>query len=63
MKTVEIVKTANGTYVTRRYGGQNKGRAFFYSIKPASVKDMKKKEYLDGQKDKMDKYIKEWVGE
>ena len=54
MKTVEIVKTATGTYVTRRYCGQNKGRAFFYSIKPASVKDMRKKEYLDDQKDKMD---------
>ena len=63
MKTVEIVKTATGTYVTRRYCGQNKGREFFYSIKPASVKDMKKKEYLDDQKDKMDKYIKEWTGE
>ena len=63
MKTVEIVKTATGTYVTRRYGGQNKGRAFFYSIKPASVKDMKKKEFIDDQKAKMEQYIKEWTGE
>ena len=63
MKTVEIVKTATGTYVTRRYGGQNKGRAFFYSIKPASVKDMKKKEFIDDQKAQMEQYIKEWTGE
>ena len=63
MKTVEIVKTAIGTYVTRRYGGQNKGRAFFYSIKPASVKDMKKKEFIDDQKAQMEQYIKEWTGE
>lgn len=63
MKTVEIVKTSTGTYVTRRYGGQNKGRAFFYSIKPASVKDMKKKEFIDDQNAKMEQYIKEWTGE
>lgn len=63
MKTTDIVKTANGYYVTRRYCGQNKGMAFFYSIKPASVKGMKKKDYLDDQKNKMDKYIKEWTGE
>ena len=61
MKTVEIVKTATGYYVTRRYCGQNKGRAFFYSTKPDSVKDMKKKEFIDDQKDKMNTYIKEWV--
>ena len=63
MKTVEIVKTATGTYVTRRYCGQNKGRAFFYSIKPATVKGMKKKDYINDQNAKMDAYIKEWVGE
>ena len=63
MKTVDIVKTATGTYVTRRYGGQNKGREFFYSIKPTSVKNMTKKEFLKDQNTKMDKYIKEWVGE
>lgn len=63
MKTVEIVKTATGTYVTRRYGGQNKGRAFFYSIKPATVKDKTKKEFVKEQKEKMDKYIKDWTGE
>lgn len=63
MKTVEIVKTAIGTYVTRRYCGQNKGRAFFYSIKPTSVKNMTKKEFIKDQNTKMDTYIKEWTGE
>jgi hypothetical protein len=64
MKTVEIVKTANGTYVTRRYGGQNKGMAFFYSIKPASAKTkLTKPQFIKDQKEKMDKYIKEWMGE
>lgn len=64
MKTVEIVKTANGTYVTRRYCGQNKGRAFFYSIKPASIKtDLTKPQFIKDQKEKMAQYIKEWTGE
>lgn len=63
MKTVEIVKTATGTYVTRRYCGQNKGRAFFYSIKPTSVKGMTKKEFIKDQNAKMGAYIKEWTGE
>ena len=63
MKTVDIVKTATGTYVTRRYCGQNKGREFFYSIKPATVKDITKKEFIKEQKERMDKFIKEWVGE
>ena len=63
MKTVEIVKTTIGTYVTRRYGGQNKGRAFFYSIKPTTVKNMTKTEYIKDQKEKMNNYIKEWTGE
>ena len=64
MKTVEIVKTANGTYVTRRYCGQNKDRAFFYSIKPASVKTtLTKPQFIKDQKNKMEEYIKAWVGE
>ena len=64
MKTVEIVKTANGTYVTRRYYEQNKGREFFYSIKPTSVKEkITKTEYVEREKAKRDKYIKDWTGE
>lgn len=62
MKTVEIVKTNIGVYVTRRYCGQNKGREFFYSIAPASVKT-KKKEFIKGQQEKKDQYIKDWIGE
>ena len=61
MKTVEIVKTANGTYVTRRYCGQNKGREFFYSVAPASVKTGKKT-FIKEQAKAQENYIKEWVG-
>lgn len=62
MKTVEIVKTANGTYVTRRYCGQNKGREFFYSVAPASVKKGKR-DFVKAQTEAKDKYISEWVGD
>jgi hypoxanthine phosphoribosyltransferase len=62
MKNVEIVKTAVGTYVTRRYRSQNKGREFFYSVAPASVKT-KKREFIKEQQEKKDKYIKEWIDE
>lgn len=62
MKTVEIVKTAKGTYVTRRYSGQNKGREFFYSVAPASVKKGKR-EFIKDQQEKKEKYIKDWMGE
>lgn len=63
MKTVEIVKIGNGTYVTRRYCGQNKGRAFFFTkTAPATVKK-DKKEYVKGQREAMNKYIKDWTGE
>ena len=63
MKTVEIVKTATGTYVTRRYCGQNKGRQFFYTKKaPASVKE-DKRQFVSDQKDAMSRYIKDWAGE
>lgn len=64
MKTVEIVKTATGTYVTRRYCGQNKGRAFFYSIKPTNIKTtLTKPQFIKDQKEKMAQYIKDWTGE
>lgn len=62
MKTVEIVKTAIGTYVTRRYCGQNKGREFFYSKAPASVKK-DKREFVKKQNEAKEKYIKDWTGE
>ena len=62
MKTVEIVKTAKGTYVTRRYCGQNKGREFFYSVAPASVKTGKR-DFIKKEKEKKEQYIKDWTGE
>lgn len=60
MKTVEIVKTSNGDYVTRRYFGQNKGREFFFTVAPAGTKN--KREFLKVNKENKEKYIKEWVG-
>ena len=55
MKTVDVVVTAKGWYVTRRYCGQNKGREFF----PYGEK---KKERKAAEAAK-DAYVKEWVGE
>ncbi len=52
MKTVEIVKTAKGFYVTLRYCGQNKGREFF-PIKSS----------VDAAEKRAKKYAKEWTGE
>lgn len=37
MKTVDMVKTAKGYYVTRRYCGQNKGAEFFKKKKDAEA--------------------------
>lgn len=62
MKTVEIVKTAKGEFITRRYCGQNKGREFFYSVAPDSVKT-KKREFLKTEQEKKEKYIKDWTDE
>jgi hypothetical protein len=55
MKTVEIVETATGWYVTRRYCGRNKGAEFF----PFGVKRAEKKANAEAK----DKYIKDWMGE
>lgn len=62
MKTVDVVATANGWYVTRRYGGQNKGREFF-STKPAGPSKKAVKEARDRAERARDEYIREWVGE
>lgn len=53
MKTVEVVITDKGWYVTRRYAGTNHGAQFFPF-------DGKKK----GSKfaEAKDKYINEWIG-
>ena len=62
MKTVEIVRTAKGTYVTRRYFGQSTGREFFYTeVAPVSVKKGKRA-YIKEQCEKKEKYIKDWIG-
>ena len=55
MKTAEIVKTANGYYVTRRYCGQNKGAEFFPNKKKGDRK-------YKGEKAATE-WAKEWTGE
>ena len=61
MKTIEIVKTAKGTYVTRRYCGQNMGREFFFSVAPADMKKKEAKVFLANANDAKEKYINEWI--
>lgn len=55
MKTVDIVTTAKGYYVTRRYCGMNKGMVFF----PFGTKKKERKAAEDAK----DAFVKEWVGE
>lgn len=55
MKTVDIVTTAKGYYVTRRYCGMNKGMAFF----PFGTKKKERKAAEEAK----DAFVKEWVGE
>lgn len=52
MKTAEIVKTAKGFYVTRRYCGQNKEMEFF-PIKTS----------VDAAEKRARRFAKEWTGE
>lgn len=70
MKTVEIVKTAKGWHVTRRYCGQTRGAEFFST----EVKDWGKAKTDKQRKAKIDEayqkavddkdaYIKKWMGE
>lgn len=63
MKTVEIVKTATGWHVTRRYFSMNKGTEFFPSVAPQGMSKTKAKEFLSDKKDAMQKFIKDWTGE
>lgn len=63
MKTVDIVKTAKGCFVTRRYCGQNKGREFFTSVAPLDMKKTEAKKFLKEVEKAREAYIKEWVGE
>lgn len=63
MKTVEIVNTVNGYFVTRRYCGMNKGRQFFTKHAPADMSVRKAKKYLEEVEQAKANYINEWVGE
>lgn len=63
MRTVEIVNTTNGCYVTRRYCGMNQGRRFFTKVAPADLGKIKAKDFLKEVEQDKQKYIKEWTGE
>lgn len=63
MKTVEIVNTTKGCYVTRRYCGMNQGREYFTKIAPANLGKIKPKDFLKEVEQHKQKYIKEWIGE
>lgn len=62
MKTVDVVATANGWFVTRRYCGQNKGREFF-STKPVGPGKKAAKEARAMAERARDEYIRIWTGE
>lgn len=61
-KTVEITKTMDGCYVTRRYHGQTMGNQFFSSVVPADKKTKKqKKAWLEQKEAEKEQYINEWI--
>lgn len=62
MKTIEIVNTINGCFVTRRYYGMNKGRQFFTNVAPDSMKKREAKAFLAKVAQDKDEYIRAWVG-
>lgn len=55
MKTVEIVNTSHGCFITRRYCGMNKGRVYFPNVE-GKIKNNKRNKEIE-------KYIKDWTGE
>ena len=63
MKTVEVVKTEKGWYVTRRYAGMNKGAEFFSTVPPLDMKKREAKKWLEGQEKAKLAYITAWTGE
>lgn len=63
MKTVEIVNTAKGIYVTRRYCGMNQGRQYFTLIAPPDMGPRAAKKFLKEVAEAKEKYIREWIGE
>ena len=63
MKTVEIVKTSKGWFVTRRYCGMNQGREFFFSVAPTDMGKREAKKFLAAAEQAKAKYISEWMDE
>ena len=63
-KTVEIVKTARGWHVTRRYCGRTIAPAFFSTIVPENIqgKKTKIKTFLAEVEQKKNNYVTEWTG-
>lgn len=68
-KTVEIVKTARGWHVTRRYCGRSVASKFFSTVATGleklkserAIQNAIKKAYEDAEKSK-DEYVTAWVG-
>lgn len=61
MRTVEIVKTAKGWHVTRRYCGRTMETAFF-STEPAGPGKKAAKEAQDTAAQDRDEYVRAWMG-
>ena len=55
MKSIDVVATNKGWYVTRRWYGMNQGMKFF----PYGTKKKERKAAEEAK----DKYVREWVGE
>lgn len=63
-KTVEIVKTAKGWHVTRRYCGRTIATEFFSTVVPASKKKKSEiKKFLEEVETRKSAYISAWTGE
>ena len=63
MKTVDVVKMPKGYHVTRRYGGMNKGTAFFPTVAPTGMKRADAKKFLADAAKAKDDFINGWMGE
>lgn len=65
MKDVEVVKTARGWHVTRRYCGRTMATEFFSTVIPADIQGKKRKikEFLTAVEARKNAYVHEWTGE
>ena len=63
-KTVEIVKTARGWHVTRRYCGRTIATEFFSTVIPENIQGKKNKikGFLEEVEQKKNSYVTAWVG-